>query len=45
MYTCIEDFATSDGTRYYEGDMISGDAYAYLQPSERENFERSVTKQ
>lgn len=39
MYICVEEFVTTDDTVYSEKDTISNEAYAYMQPNERENFE------
>lgn len=40
MYICIEEFVTEDGTHYELKETISEVAYAFMQPSERENFEK-----
>lgn len=44
MYICVERLVTSDNTNYLPKDTISDEAYAYLQPNEREHFEKIIIK-
>ena len=39
MYICVEKLVTQDGSVYDKKDQIGEEAYAYLQPEEREHFE------
>lgn len=39
IYLCVEKLITTDGTKYEVNDRIAEEAYASLQPREREHFE------